>query len=133
MRIALVSHGDLAAGVLSAVEMICGGHEEVAAFGLLPSEDGDALSARVSEWMDSCEGDRDVLVLSDLYFGSPFNAMVALSRTKEMYHVTGMNLAMAVEAVSMLEDGCTAEEAAKKLLPLAHEGIVDVNEVLASM
>ncbi len=133
MKIVLVSHNVLAAGLLAAAEMIGGEAEGVAAFGLMPEDDGEILTNKVTEWLDEGEADPEVLVLSDLYFGSPFNAMAALSQSRELYHVTGMNLAMVIEAISLKDDGMSAKEVAEQIIPLGHDGIVDVNEVLASM
>ncbi|MCH4053092.1 MAG: PTS mannose transporter subunit IIA [Atopobiaceae bacterium] len=134
MKIVLVSHNVLAEGMLKAAEMIGGAGENVAAFGLMPDEDGAILTKKVTDWLDAGEEDPEVLVISDLYFGSPFNAMVALSQTRKFYHITGMNLAMVLEAISMMDDeGITAKDVAEAVLPLSHDGIVDVNEVLANM
>lgn len=133
MKIVLVSHNELSAGTLKAAEMIGGGHEGVAAFGLFPEDDGAALSQKVVDFLDANGPDDQVLVISDLYFGSPFNAMVALSQERDIYHVTGMNLAMVVEAISLMDDGLSAKEVAEQIVPLGREGIVDVTEVLASM
>ncbi len=133
MKIALVSHNLLASGMLEAAEMIGGEAEGTAAFGLMPEDDGEALIKKLVAWLDAGDPDPEVLVLSDLYFGSPFNALAAFSQSREIYHVTGMNLAMVVEAISLKDDGLSAKEVAEQVIPLAHDGIVDVNEVLASI
>lgn len=132
MKIVLVSHNTLSAGMLAAAEMIGGMPEGVAAFGLMPEDDGEILAKKVTDWLDAGEPDDQVLIMSDLYFGSPFNAMCAMMATRDIYHVTGMNLAMVLEAISLKDDGLTAKEVAAQILPLAHDGIVDANEMLAS-
>lgn len=132
MRIVIVSHDELAEGMLRAAEMIAGEAEGVAAFGLKPGEDGEILTKRILDWLGD-DPDPEVLVLSDLYFGSPFNALVSLSQVVQFYHVTGMNLAMVIQAISLKDEGMSAAEVAAQIIPLAHEGIVDVNEVLKNM
>jgi PTS system mannose-specific IIA component len=132
MRIVIVSHDELAEGMLRAAEMIAGEAEGVAAFGLKPGEDGEILTKRILDWLGD-DPDPEVLVLSDLYFGSPFNALVSLSQVVRLYHVTGMNLAMVIQAISLKDEGMSAAEVAAQIIPLAHEGIVDVNEVLKNM
>jgi PTS system mannose-specific IIA component len=132
MRIVIVSHDELAEGMLRAAEMIAGEAEGVAAFGLKPGEDGEILTKRILDWLGD-DPDPEVLVLSDLYFGSPFNALVSLSQVVPFYHVTGMNLAMVIQAISLKDEGMSAAEVAAQIIPLAHEGIVDVNEVLKNM
>ena len=132
MKIVLVSHNVLSQGMLAAAEMIGGLPEGVAAFGLMPEDDGEILAKKVTDWLDAGEPDDQVLIMSDLYFGSPFNAMCAMMATRDIYHVTGMNLAMVLEAISLKDDGLTAKEVAAQILPLAHDGIVDANEMLAS-
>ena len=133
MKIALVSHSLLASGILSAAEMIGGETEDVAAFGLMPEDDGEILTKNLVAWLDEDSQDTEVLVLSDLYFGSPFNAMAGLSQTREIYHVTGMNLTMVIEAIALKDEGMSVREVAKQIISLAHDGIVDVNEVLANI
>jgi PTS system mannose-specific IIA component len=132
MRIALVSHDTLAEGMLRAAEMIAGKADGVAAFGLMEGEDGEVLTKRILDWLGD-DPDPEVLVLSDLYFGSPFNALVSLTKVVRIYHVTGMNLAMVIEAISMMDEGMSAQEVAEQVIPLAHEGIVDVNDVLKDL
>ena len=112
MKIVLVSHNTLSAGMLAAAEMIGGMPEGVAAFGLMPEDDGEILAKKVTDWLDAGEPDDQVLIMSDLYFGSPFNAMCAMMATRDIYHVTGMNLAMVLEAISLKDDGLTAKEVA---------------------
>lgn len=131
MKIVLASHSTMAEGVLDAARMIAGANEDCAAFGLTPDMDGDALAAEVCAWLDE-NPDPQVLILSDLYFGSPFNAMCMMMRDRDIHHVTGMNLAMVLEALSLRDSGLSAKEVAEQVIPLAHEGIVDANELLES-
>ena len=133
MKIVLVSHSKFSVGALKAAEMIIGETPGVAAFGLHPGMDGDGLIAKVVEWLDSTgDPEEEVLVLSDLFFGSPFNAMCALMNERKLYHVTGMNLAMIIEAISNKDDFDSAKELAEQIQEAAREGVVDANVMLES-
>lgn len=132
MKIVLVSHSEFSVGVLKAAEMIIGETEGVAAFGLHPGMDGDGLISLVVEFLDQGDPDEEVLVLSDLFFGSPFNAMCALMNERKLYHVTGMNLAMVIEAISNKDDFDSAKELAEQIQEAARDGIVDANVMLES-
>ena len=94
--------------------------------------DGDGLISLVVEFLDQGDPDEEVLVLSDLFFGSPFNAMCALMNERKLYHVTGMNLAMVIEAISNKDDFDSAKELAEQIQEAARDGIVDANVMLES-
>lgn len=130
MRIILVSHGRLADGMLQASRMICGEDERITSMGLMPEEDPMEFGGRIERELVSAGKQKEqVLVLSDLFFGSPFNSAAQLMRDYEICHVTGMNLAMVIQAIELMQGGSTdVNDIAATLIQSARDGIKDVNE-----
>jgi PTS system mannose-specific IIA component len=99
--ILLISHGSLASGFKDAAEMIMGQQEQLEAAGLQPQQSPEefqkTIRARVKE-LDSGEG---VLILADLFGGSPANAAAYLVNDKlNVDVVTGVSLPMLLEALT---------------------------------
>ena len=102
--------------------MICGPIADVAAAGLDPTESPDhytdALRAAIGR------DHRRVLVLCDLLGGTPFNVASAIARrSPRIVSISGVNLAMAVEAA--LADGDLDEALIERLLEVGRSGIVE--------
>ncbi len=81
--------------------------------------------------------DDGILILTDLFGGSPF---MVTSRVYEKYHtkvameiVCGMNLPMVAEVISAMNLDGTLSELKKTAIEAGHQGIVDFTERLQSI
>jgi PTS system N-acetylgalactosamine-specific IIA component len=98
--IILTGHGQFAAGLASALELIVGKAEQVAAvdFGMECST--EELSQRLAKAVQNFENCDKVLFLSDLPGGSPFRLSVLAGKAlRESKVLAGANLPMLLEAV----------------------------------
>ena len=128
-KIMLVSHGNLAEAMYRTAELIAGAHDGVETFGLHLGDDVEAFRKTVESAVERAVKTDDLLVLSDIQSGSPFNVAVGAMMKYRFRHLTGMNLAMVVEALG----GCrcmSLEEITEDLAGLGRSGITDVNELL---
>ena len=131
MKYIFVSHGDLAKSILGSAQMIVGEQSDAKAFGLYPKDDIGGLREQVKQAIDEFGGGEDIICFTDLFSGSPFNAVVAMMGDYPIHHITGMNLPMVLEAfMSRMNEEVTAEEIAEKLLVQAPESFIDVNKYL---
>lgn len=129
MKLILVSHSEFANGIRSAVDMIIGANDDVVAFGLMPGNDMDVLEGKINDYLKDVPENEEILVLSDMFFGSPFNTVVRMMMNgRHFYHVTGMNLAMVLEAVSAMGEGASAKEIGEGLIESGREGILSANQ-----
>ena len=71
--IILASHGEFAKGILQSSEMIFGKQENVKAVMLMPSEGPNDLKAKMKDAVASFDNQDEVLILADLWGGTPFN------------------------------------------------------------
>lgn len=107
--IVVVSHGNLAQELLRSAAMIVGENvmENTWAVGLDPHEGIDGLTARLKDILSSFHGE-GVLILADVYGGSPFNAGTALSlesgERQAIEVVAGVNLPMLMEVLLQRSD-----------------------------
>jgi PTS system mannose-specific IIA component len=109
--VVVVTHGQLAAELLNAAEMIVGDlphfaavsigwHDDVA---LAKEEIGRAIE-RVREKVATPERPGGVLVLTDMFGGTPANLGVTFLETDKVEVITGLNLAMLMKLARPLKD-----------------------------
>jgi mannose/fructose-specific phosphotransferase system component IIA len=128
-RILVAAHGDLAAAFLASAELICGRLENVAAVGLLPSDSPESYAERFT----AAAGDPvdSLLILTDLAGGTPHNvALVATRRLPKAVLISGVNLAVLIEAVTSTDalDG----ESVERLVASGREALVHPSQMLAA-
>ncbi|WP_156286513.1 PTS sugar transporter subunit IIB [Oceanivirga salmonicida] len=122
--IIIASHGELANGLMHAGSMIFGDQENYAICSLMPSESPEILKSKIVDAISSFEDKEEVLILTDLWSGTPFNQANALLNENEKWAVVaGTNLPMIFEAFEAREDFETAHEVAKAVIKAGKEGI----------
>jgi PTS system mannose-specific IIA component len=124
----LVSHGPLAAGLRQAAEMIMGPQEALAVLGLEPAQDMDKYRADLERLIREVDQGEGVLVLADLFGGSPANTAAYVLAPK-VDVVCGCNLPMLIEALGSRLDG-DLQSVTKAALAAAHDGAVRLAEML---
>jgi PTS system mannose-specific IIB component len=123
--IILASHGEFAKGILQSGTMIFGEQENVQAVTLMPSEGPDDLKAKLKDAIASFDNQDEVLILVDLWGGTPFNQTNSLfEEHKDKWAiVAGMNLPMVIEAFASRSSMESAQEIAAYILKSAKEGV----------
>src|ERR1700694_2910301 len=98
--ILLLTHGDFAKGLLSSVELIMGKPEKFKCYGLYHGDSIEKFQENVLNSIKELDEGQGVLVVSDLYCASPYNAAAMGSKylNENNYRsVSGVNLPMLVE------------------------------------
>ena len=123
--IILASHGEFAKGIMQSGSMIFGEQENVQAVTLMPSEGPDDIRAKMEEAIASFDNQEEVLILADLWGGTPFNqANTLFEQHKDKWAiVSGMNLPMLIEAYGARLSMESAQEIASYILNSAREGV----------
>ena len=127
-KVLLVSHGKLAESMLESAEMIVGPQQDIKTLCLNPEDTPEFFCGKISDILETWK-DEDVMVLSDIRSGTPFNAAASLMQRFDFRHISGINLGMLIE-VLIDREFLTAEEAGKTLMKLAGQSILDVNSLL---
>lgn len=96
--IVVVSHGNMAEGMIDAARMIVGEMEGVATVSLKESDAVEDLISRIETAVDEVDQGEGALILVDAFGASPFNASARLAMNrKNVEVVSGMNLPMLLE------------------------------------
>jgi len=99
MKIVLVGHGHFATGIYSSLQLIAGDQENVEAIDFVEGMSADELKQKI---LLAISNEEKVLILSDLLGGTPFkvsSTIMVENPTKTMNVLSGLNLAMLMEAV----------------------------------
>ena len=129
MKVIVVSHGSYARGLVDTVQMIAGKQEDLEAFGLEPEESVDTLKEKIRQSIEQASQEEEILILTDIFCGSPFNTVISLMPEYDLYHVTGINLPLMMEVIMGRISGKHAEEICKELLKAAPDTVRDVREL----
>ena len=126
-KIILISHGSLASGFLSAVELISGKQENLFIFSIDEESSIEEMKDLVIDQLDQSNNKgEEVLILTDLFSASPFNVVTKLMQSYKFYHVTGINLAFLLEVLCRREEG-KIEEIVPEIVETARNSLVDCN------
>lgn len=133
--IIIASHGEFASGIHQSGSMIFGQQEKVQVVTFMPSEGPDDLYASFSQAIDQFDNDDEILVLADLWSGSPFNQASRIMQERperQMAIITGLNLPMLIQAYTerMIDPNASVAQIAANIIKESKEGIKALPEEL---
>lgn len=102
MKILLGSHGRLASGIKTSIEILMGESSTRNLTVIDAYIDSSNIDLQLKEFFDQVDEKDQVLMLSDLYGGSVNQKMYLYLNRKNTYLVSGVNLAFVLE-ICMLE------------------------------
>lgn len=111
----IVTHGGLAAELLAAARVIAGELPDFEALALDWGDDLEAARRRIGERVAALERGEGVLVLTDMYGDTPYNAAASCARPGRVEVVTGVNLPMVVRLGCLRDSQAGVEELARWL------------------
>lgn len=127
--IVLAAHGPLPAAFLESSGMILGDLPQVASLSLMPGDSLEGLVERLQAAVGEVNTGDGVLVLLDMFGGTPANATALLSQQMpNVCAITGMNLPMLLETFTARMNTDKLEELANQALSGGQSGIIDVVE-----
>lgn len=126
----IVTHGRLAIELLNAAEQIIGEIHHVVAVSLGWHDDVDTAEASISKAIERVRTDDGVLILTDMFGGTPTNIASTFLDEGKVEIVTGVNLPMLIKFVQ-LEAGQNLGAAAKLLRDTGQNSIYIASELLS--
>lgn len=128
-KIILASHGSLAEGMKSAVNMILGNTVDIEAFGLDQWGTPQAIQKEVRKRMSGSDED-EYVILCDVKGGSAYNSMVELVMEPNVSIISGMNLNLVLDLALMSPDE-KLKDVIEKFMEEARQGIefIDASEM----
>lgn len=129
-RIILASHGKLAAGMLNTVQMLLGPQENMTAYCLSPDEDVDGFEEKLRKEVEQY-GAQNIIFMTELLHGSPFNCLVNLTKKYDLHHISGTNLPTLMGAVLARDDeDATIDDVCSAAMEASQNSILDVRALL---
>ena len=99
--VVLVTHTGLAAEFLRAVDLIVPDAPKFYAVAIDPAQGVDAMRATIEAALTAAENGGGVLVLTDMFGGTPSNISLSFLENREVEVVTGVNLPMLIKLVEV--------------------------------
>jgi mannose PTS system EIIA component len=129
--ILIVTHRQLAEALVSASDLILGRLEKVVAVSLDPSALPDDARHQISEGLAKLNGTDGVLILTDMFGGTPSNLSLSFLKEGQVEVISGVNLPMLIK-VNHLRQGNYANlrEMALTLQQSGQQGITVASELL---
>lgn len=123
----IITHGQLAKELLGAAEFIVGAVESVECISINAMKDSKKLRDMIEKKIDSLNQGQGVLVLTDMFGGTPSNLALSFLQKNIVEIVTGINLPMVIaiahhrEGHSLAEIADMAKTAGQRSISLASE------------
>lgn len=99
--IVVVTHGQLATELVNAAEMIVGDLPQFAAVSIGWHDDVNDAREEIARAIERVRGEHGVLVLTDMFGGTPSNLGMTLLETDRVELITGVNLPMLMKLASL--------------------------------
>jgi mannose PTS system EIIA component len=125
----LVTHGRLASEFVTAMEHVVGPQERVEAIAIGPEDDMEARRADIATAIAKVDDGKGVIVLTDLFGGTPSNLAISLLERGRVEVIAGINLPMLIRLASarktmkVVDAVIAAREAGRKYIAVASEAL----------
>ncbi len=123
----LVTHGRLAVEFVTAMEHVVGPQRGVATICIGPDDDMELRRADIAAAIAIVDGGRGVIILTDLFGGTPSNLAISLMETGRIEVIAGINLPMLIRlegarrTMNVVDAVAAAREAGRKYISVASE------------
>ncbi|WP_425229630.1 PTS sugar transporter subunit IIA [Sphingomonas sp.] len=123
----LVTHGRLAEEFATAMQHVVGPQEQVATVSIGPEDDMEGRRDDIAAAIAAVDGGKGVIVLTDLFGGTPSNLAISLMERGRVEVIAGMNLPMLIrlgsarKAMKVVDAVAAAREAGRKYISVASE------------
>ncbi len=123
----LVTHGDLAVEFRAALEHVVGVQTKLETIAIGPDDDLDARRSDVLAAAGRCDGDKGVIILTDMFGGTPSNLAISVMEAGRIEVIAGMNLPMLIKLTSIRGDASLsdavdeAQQAGRKYIHVASQ------------
>lgn len=112
--VVVVTHGQLATELVNAAETIVGDLPSFAALSIGWHDDVQDARGELAAAIDRVQGPEGVVVLTDMFGGTPSNLAITFLDTQKVEVVTGVNLPMLIK-LSSLRDVADVREVGRQI------------------
>lgn len=127
--IVIVAHFNLAKEMAKAVELIVGKQERFSHVDIFPHEDMEAIKKKITDAIKSVDGGNGVIILTDMFGGTPSNISLSFLEEGKVEVVTGVNLPMLIKLATFRKDK-PLEELARFITTYGQKNICLATDIL---
>lgn len=133
--ILIAAHHNLAKAYVDTVEVIAGKHDYLESQCLLTGQDPEEFGQLIQEKIKilNDKGFKEIIVMLDLFGGTPYNQTVKLLRDFELNLVVGVNLPMILQTVMSNQNGVSVKKLVEIAISSGKENIFDASELIRNM
>jgi PTS system mannose-specific IIA component len=123
----LVTHGGLAAEFVTAMEHVVGPQQRIAAICIGPDDDMEERRNDIAAAIASVDEGGGVIILTDLFGGTPSNLAISLMKSQQVEVIAGVNLPMLIrlegarKTMDVKAAVAAARDAGRKYISVASE------------
>ncbi len=123
----LVTHGRLAVEFITAMEHVVGPQKAILSVCIGPHDDMEQRRQEIAESIEKVENGKGVIVLTDLFGGTPSNLAISLMNKGKVEVIAGVNLPMLIrldgarKCMDVADAVAAAKEAGQKYISVASE------------
>ncbi|MFK4794635.1 PTS sugar transporter subunit IIA [Sphingobium sp. ZW T5_29] len=123
----LVTHGELATEFVVAMEHVVGPQQQIATICIGPEDDMEVRRADIAAAVERVNDGAGVILLTDLFGGTPSNLAISLLKAGEIEVIAGINLPMLIrlesarKVMDVRQAVAAAREAGQKYISVASE------------
>ena len=125
--IILVTHGKLAEEFKHAMQHVVGRQEAVATVCIGPNDDMEARRREISDAIKEVDSGQGVIILTDLFGGTPSNLAISLMQAGKVEVIAGINLPMLIRlakargCMDLAKATVAARDAGRNYITIASE------------
>ncbi|WP_033924199.1 PTS sugar transporter subunit IIA [Sphingomonas sp. 35-24ZXX] len=123
----LVTHGRLAQEFLVAMEHVVGKQQNIETIAIGPNDDMEQRRADIAAAIAKVDGGKGVIVLTDLFGGTPSNLAISLLEAGRVEVIAGVNLPMLIRlegarrSMNVRDAVAAARDAGQKYISVASD------------
>lgn len=125
--VVVVSHGKLARELVAAAEHVVGSQEYFRAISIEADDDMEARREQIIETAKACDQGRGVIILTDMFGGTPSNLAISVMAKGNIEVIAGVNLPMLIKlaevrtGLGLGEAAQAASDAGRKYISIASQ------------
>jgi mannose PTS system EIIA component len=127
----VAAHGGLAEALLDTARLVVPNALLARTVAITRADDSARFEERLKLAIDEVQGEEGVLVLTDMFGGTPSNIGLTLHAPGKVEVLTGANLPMLIRALQLSARGADLATAAKECKEYGRRAITVASEVLA--
>ena len=132
--IIIVTHGNLALELKSAMEHILGIQKNIEIISIKPDDDLEIKKSALEESIKKVDEENGVIILTDMFGGTPSNLAISLLKIGKVEIISGVNLPMLIKLIGLRDsndiqkDATESKESAQKYISIASEILSENNK-----